>query len=292
MLPFFFPEGLKSFVKINCIADEISRLDEILDKHAASILKFKKIQKEEADVVRTIQSKPIGKEFDGVISEVEKDPLFIKNYGDVPHEFKMLELSKIVAFQSQLNLDYVEDLTQHLKGNKTDAEIMKLCFSSSYDPTQVSFTKMDDNTYVLSSKNSNLRFLGSEIKGASTKGSDFDVKGLQTNVIGLVVGFGTSKMNVISTNQKIFLNNGFHRACALYSMGIQYAPFIVLNLANPFSEFPENFLNVPRDIALNTPRPTLVKDFMNQDLVIDLKAKRKVKSVGVKFETHEFEVVV
>ncbi len=292
MLPSFFPESLRSFVKNNCIPDEASRIEEILDKHAHSVAKFRKMQQEEAGLAQTIRSGPITEELKAIVSELEDDLLFKKNFDGVPHEFRMVELSKLVVFQNQLNLDYSGNLVKRMGGSMTDREVADLCLFSSYDSSTVQFTKTDTNTYLLSSENNNLRFLGSDIKHVSLKDFESDVKGTQTDIIALVAGFGTARTNAISANQRIFANNGIHRAFAMYSKGIEHAPFVILNMANPFSEFPEPFLGVPRNTALTSPRPPLLKDFTDQDLVIDLKAKKTVKMVEVKARIREFEVTI
>ena len=290
LLPMFSPESLEFFIKGNCINEDVARLEEIKEKYKTAVMKFKKIQLEEKHLVETVESRPISQDLDEFVSEITEEPIFSKNFDDTPYEFKLIELSKSICFQSYINLDYVENLAKSINQNTSDRSIAEFCLSFKYDPSTISYTKTDDKSYLLSSENSGLRFLGSEIKFVDGKDTNFKIKGIPTNAITIFAGFGSPRMNAISANKRIFLSNGFHRAFALYSKGIEFAPFVVINMANPLSEFPDPFLNVPRNFALNATRPTLLKDFMNQDLVVDLRVRRIVTVVKISIDTQEFKV--
>ena len=52
-------------------------------------------------------------------------------------------------------------------------------------------------------------------------------------VIALVVGFGANYLHVLATHDRLVLNNGHHRACALYAQGVREVPCVVQTIVHP-----------------------------------------------------------
>lgn len=88
----------------------------------------------------------------------------------------------------------------------------------------------------------------------------------------------------------MFLNNGFHRILSLYSKGVRYAPIVLQKVKNPELAFPDPFLSVPRDYALNSTRPPMIKDFFDSELTMNFKVKPIIKGVKLSIIPEDVEI--
>jgi hypothetical protein len=46
-------------------------------------------------------------------------------------------------------------------------------------------------------------------------------------LVGVGIGFGSNFLNTIRFGDRLLLHDGYHRACAMRGLGIEYAPCIV-----------------------------------------------------------------
>lgn len=108
----------------------------------------------------------------------------------------------------------------------------------------------------------------------------------------LFVGLGASAMNALAAGKRIVLNNGFHRAYALRSLGITHIPLVVQKIANPQLEFPAVVANLPKEYLLGSQRPALMKDFFDPSLTRRLRVKARNKVVQVQWNASQFALPI
>jgi hypothetical protein len=272
-------ESIVNFVETFCSEDEVFRLPEIEAKWRTASQKFSKLIATESKVAEGINLRDMHKDSEAVIKEIESQPLFAKNFGKTNYAFRMVELEKVITFPLYVYTNYVQEMTAKLSNSPTERELINLCleFDENYKD-EVSEFRSNPNTYLFSS-DKDLRFLGSSTK--------YTTGGFPTKAIMLFLGFGSPRMNAYSANNKIYLNNGMHRAIALYSKGVRYAPMIIQELDNPNLSFPLRFYDVPRRYALDAPRPPMLKDFFDPDLTMELEVKPTKRAVKVTVVTEE-----
>jgi len=109
-------------------------------------------------------------------------------------------------------------------------------------------------------------------------------------VIISLVGLGVSCVNVFKIGNRLTLNNGFHRLCALKLRGVQRIPAVVQHITNPQLEVPRHVVNLPRDYVLRAPRPVLLKDFFDSRFTRTLNLKRRLKTVNVNVAISQYDV--
>jgi hypothetical protein len=88
----------------------------------------------------------------------------------------------------------------------------------------------------------------------------------------------------------LLLNNGYHRACALRTLGITHAPCLIQTI----SRMDELDLTAKRkvvkdpDFYFNTARPPLLKDFFDPKIGKIWPTYKQVSMVEVTFEVRDY----
>ena len=106
----------------------------------------------------------------------------------------------------------------------------------------------------------------------------------------LFVGYGTGSMNAYSANGRMILLNGFHRAYALRRKGIKKIPLLVKKIGNTDLEFPDEIKKLKKDYLLKHPRPILMKDFFNDDIVRVFKMKKATTVLNVNWDSDKAKI--
>jgi hypothetical protein len=111
---------------------------------------------------------------------------------------------------------------------------------------------------------------------------------IQQSPLGTMVTFvvGALGSAIIAANYsgRLILRNGIHRAFLLASMGIEFAPCVVVKEDGPI--VPSATVAYPTftEAVLTLPRPPLVTDFMNPELRLEIPLQRTHKLVKVSAE--------
>jgi len=108
----------------------------------------------------------------------------------------------------------------------------------------------------------------------------------------LLYGYGAGTINVLCAKNRLFLNNGFHRAYALRKKGITKIPAVVQNIGNPELEMPENIHGLPKKYLLEHPRPVLVKDFFDDKLTARLQMKKTVRTLDIQWSVDKRDIAI
>ena len=118
---------------------------------------------------------------------------------------------------------------------------------------------------------------------------DYPPPGNVVGVVGLAVGFGSNFMNAIYAENRLILNNGSHRACALRELGITRVPCIVQHVSSreELSVLACTEVTDAPNFYLKDPRPMMLKDYFDPRLRKVMRVHRRIRQVTVKFEVNE-----
>jgi hypothetical protein len=117
----------------------------------------------------------------------------------------------------------------------------------------------------------------------------YQATGPVAGVIALVVGFGSNYLNVLEIGGRMILNNGHHRACALWEMGIRRVPCVLQTITHP----DEIEVHAPRAVRrspafyLTEPRPPLLRDYFDPVLSRRVPLGLTTKQVRLKYSVEE-----
>lgn len=283
-------QAIIDFVMAACPQEEIDRLPEIVSKWESANKKFAALNKDEPGKAEEISVRDMNSKSGKKLRGLEENFLFKKTFGKLKHEFKMVELDKLVTFQVHVYLDTIKKFKDEFSENSDEGSLIDGCLSLKKEYPKIAETKADEKTYIFSSESMDLRYLGATVKPLNQEELEHSFGGIPIKAFLVLLGYSTPRMNVLSVGKRHFLNNGLHRAFALHEKGIKYAPVVLQKLEKPLLEFPPVYMNVTREFALQITRPPLLGDFFDPELTIDLKVKPIRKAIKVSVTTENLTI--
>ena len=171
------------------------------------------------------------------------------------------------------------------------AHLIDVCLSPTREMPPIRHLEILNNTHVFSSDNLDIRFLGAFYKKLTADDSQYAaLGGLPSAAIISFVGYGGNPVNVFHFQNRLVLNNGFHRVYALRSLGVERVPVVVQLINNFQLEFPSQVAGLPREYLIGAARPVLMKDFFHDGFCIMLKAKKRMRTVTLQTGVSQFDV--
>jgi hypothetical protein len=147
------------------------------------------------------------------------------------------------------------------------------------------------NVFTFISPSNDFRFLDSPLLKI-TNIKNYDFSGPVSAIVGLTVGYGSNMLNAFSINNRLILNNGSHRAYALFDLGIKYAPCTIQKVTRPeeleLLSVPEVQTNIDRYI--NNPRPPILKDYFDPLLRKIVKVQKKNRMVRIQYVIEQSDI--
>ncbi len=279
-----------NWVNAECTDEEKKRLSEILDSWSNARKKFSDIIRSDSGSGKTINISDISKEYSKKIKEILDEPTFKSTFNQMPIEFKVVEIDKLVSLQDSVRLGYIKKLIESFPAKPTFDELIDICLSVNKSTSEVSELVLG-NTVTYTSDNADLRFLGMmPWTVARPELVRQNLGGVLATSTLLVLGFGASPVNVLNVNGRMVLNNGFHRVYALRQMGVTHIPVIVQKVINPSLDIPSIYGRNLKEYMFNAERLPLIKEYFDDELTITLKTKIKRKAIKITLHVDEFTV--
>lgn len=283
-----FPFGVSTLAEVTniirtqCTDEEAANLEALGDEWREAAKYFLEVLNKELGIADTIDVKEIDQSCGERLVSISSDILFKQSFSMIPIEFKLVEIGKVVAPQRLVNLEYVEELKTTLTSAPSVEELIEFCLQPKQVPPEPKRMQIAPNVFTYSSSSVDFRFLG----GYPKQLTEEDVKastggGLPMAAIVLLVGYGSPTCNVFLVGKRMILNNGFHRMYCLADMGVKYAPLVVQKVANPDLELQPVIAGLPKDYLIGHPRPVLVKDFLDKNLIKIIHTKPRMTNVQI-----------
>jgi hypothetical protein len=223
-------------------------------------------------------------ELQGKAEQYLSDPVIAASYALIPATVAVIDLQKIVVFQRQINLRYAGQL-QKMIGDwgPRDEQMMNFCLAIDQPTPAIKRYQASENTFMFHSASTDARFLGSALVDASQVTGHIPMGRAQSAIV-LYIGYGPNALSVVSTNGRLILSNGSHRAYALMAAGITHVPAVVQRATRD----DELQLVVPRvlqekQLYLDNPRPPMLKDYFSESLHAVVQAPPRHRQIRVQF---------
>ena len=223
---------------------------------------------------------------------LSEHPVFRRAFGTVPSRVALVELDSLIVYQRTVNLEHVRRLRERLGDSPTPRDVFHFCLPIERPaPAPFRVRRVDDEEFVFTCESTDLRFLEA-LTLQPTQLTAYDAPGPVAGVVGLVVGFGSNFLNVISAEGRLVLNNGNHRAHTLRELGITHAPCVVQEVTrrDELKVIGGGRLRRDPDKFLKSPRPPLLKDFTDPGLSRKVRLVKKTRQVRLRFEVEEESV--
>lgn len=235
---------------------------------------------------------PLPPEYTELAEQVMNDPVVKHGFDIVPFDIQLVALDSVSVFQKHLNLTYVQSLQERLSPQPSFDEVFRFCLLDPPQP-EVKMARVAANGYVLVSPSNDLRFLGPVLLEPQQV-TGYQLPGRAAGVIGLVAGPGSNCLSVTAYQGRVILNNGTHRAAALYRQGVTHVPVIVQHAS--YAEELEALFSSKVMERLSTflelGHPPLFKDYFNTLLTKSLSVPRKLTQIKVTFGWESIEVPI
>jgi hypothetical protein len=235
---------------------------------------------------------PLPAEMEPLGRALADHPRFRRAFATVPAKVALVELDALVAYQRTIHLDHVRRLSERLGPRPGPRELFEFCLPT--EPPEappVRVRRAGDDEFLFTCESTDLRFL----EAVSLRPEQINhhaAPGAVAGVIGLVVGFGSNFLNVISAEGRLVLNNGNHRAHALRTLGITHAPCVVqaVTRRDELKVVGGSRLRRDPDKYLQGVRPPMLKDFSDPQLTRRVSLLKKTRHVRVTFQVDEESV--
>lgn len=235
----------------------------------------------EAGLADSVPIAPLPATMAALASELTEDAAFQRNFTVVPISIGLVELDRLVVFQKQINLAYVDHLKGHGDLIQDDARIFRLCMPTGAAVPPVAAHRVAPNAIDFVSPSNDLRLLSADLLPVDALVGRV---GRPTGGVALVVGFGGNYLSAVQAEGRLVLNNGSHRAYLLRQLGITHAPCVVQHVSRPEElevVLPE--VNAQPERYLHDPRPPLLKDYFDDRLRRIVHLGRTARHVRVSF---------
>ena len=216
---------------------------------------------------------------------MEAHPWFTTSFDDLPYTFEAVELDKLIVSQLQVERGYSGNLTAALGSAPTPEALFRFCLPLDRTLPPCRIRRLGSNRYEFVSYSSDFRdhqprlLRGDELAGMAQEGP-------LVAMLGVPIGFGSNFLSCVRSGKRVLLQNGYHRAYALRSIGITHAWAIVETVTRKDElalTASEEVLDKP-EFYFAARRPPMLKDFFDPRLSRHFRARRSEFVVEVELK--------
>jgi hypothetical protein len=249
------------------------------------------LRRAEEDWADDVRPRPLPAALEPLAAEVAADPIFRTAFAVMPTRVALVELDRLVVSQKTIHLAHVRRLRDRLGAEPTAEQVFRLCLPADRPPVGYRVMRVGPDSVDFVCESDDLRFHESVLL-APHQVTGQPPFGPVAGVVGLVVGFGSGYLNVVSCEGRLVLNNGYHRAYALRELGVSHAPAVVQQVrrvdelgAAGGAAFRQN-----PDYYLRSPRPPVLKDYFDPELRKVVRLVPTARHVRVRFTVEEVDL--
>jgi len=226
-----------------------------------------------------------------LIAATKADPRYDFTFDTFPTEIAMVELDRLVIYQTHVTQTYTDSLIKRLDQPENPLALYRFCQPQAGCSASVDVQEVGRRRYVFSSASTDFRqhepvlLQPEQISGHRTFGP-------VSAYVGLPVGFGSNFFTGIAYGDRILLHNGYHRAYAMRARGITHAPCIIQTVTRRDEIEVAAKRQVADDPAFYfaSKRPPLLKDFFDPKISTTYEVHQTKKMIEVTFEIRDFDV--
>ena len=225
------------------------------------------LEQQEAGIADTIECQAIDPKLKPLAAAIFANPWFRDAFDNLPVQILRVELDKLMMSQLHVEQSFTNSLGRVLGGPPDEAKLFQFCLPLDRAHAPVRIQRLSGDRYVFTCASSDFRahhprlLRPHELKG-------IDSIGPIAGMVGIMVGFGSNFMSAIRSGSRVVLQNGYHRAYTLRSLGFTHAYCIVEDVTRK----DELRLTADAEVAADpefyfaAKRPPILKDFFDPRL--------------------------
>lgn len=263
----------------------------LVDEWRAANDYYHELAEREAGLADQAECRDLDPTLAPLAAEVMNDPRYRCNFDTLPTGFGVVELDRLVIWQTHVDRQFIETLKSQLGPAPDAAALLRFCLPLGRPEAPVRIQRVGSKRFVFTSDSSDFRF-HEPVLLRPDQIRDYDTFGPIAGVVGLVVGFSSNFLTVVRGDDRFILHNGYHRACALRELGVTHAPCIIQTVTGR----DEIDITAKRVVAQDPgfyfkhARPPLLKDFFDPKLRKVLPVHKISKMIEINFEVRDFQV--
>jgi hypothetical protein len=252
---------------------------------------YQQLEKTEAGIANQAQRRELDRSLATLVAQVKAHSWYRNTFSILPTAFGMVELDRLIVGQKHVMRDFVDALQARIGPAPDPAALFRFCLPLEAPAAPVEIRRVGSRRYVFRCGSTDLRFHEPTLLCAE-QAPGYESFGMIAGIVGLVVGFGGNFLNVIRVGNRLLLNNGYHRACALRALGITHAPCAIQTATRTDEVGLVSRPDVAEDpeFYFESARPPLLKDYFDPKIRKLLPVHKRVRQIEVHFDVKNYLV--
>jgi hypothetical protein len=255
------------FVKTRVVDGVTLESGALVDEWRGANDHFHELEKVEAGLADTITTHALPATLRQKRRMLRANRYFRTSFDDLPTTIEMVELRHLVVSQESVGTEFSDSIAKRLGRAPSPEALFDFCLPLDRPLPPMQVQRLGDDRYLFVSNSTDFRTHSvSLVTGAAVpKLKTFGPAGA---ALILPIGFGSNFLSAVKSEKRIVLQNGYHRAFALMSLGISHAPMVIQHVTRT----DELRLAASSDVYDNpafyfrAARPPMLKDFLDPAL--------------------------
>lgn len=280
-----------NFIRSSVVGGESMDRRQLVDEWRQANDRYGELEDAEEGLADKIDVSNLDPALQTLTEEVMEDPYYTYTFDKLPTRFAMVELDKLVIYQTFINVEFSAILQDRLGTQPEPEALFRFCMPPSVPDDAVQIRRMGSRRFTFTSESTDFRAHQPTVL-TPEQVNGFRTFGPVSGMVGLGVGFGSNFLTGIQVDDRVLLHNGYHRVHAMRSLGITHAPCI-LQRATRMDELElaaKRSVHTDSDFYFGTSRPPLLKDFFDDRFRRQYEVYRTLKVVEVNFEIKDYQV--
>lgn len=262
--------------------------DALIGAWRAATEYYQTLEKDQAGLANQGTHRPLDPLFAGLAAEVAAHSHYARAFNSLPTGFEMVELDKLIVYQQHVTHSHVQRQMAQLGAAPDAPTQFHFCLPLEAPAAPVQIQRLDARRYLFRSRSLDLRFHEALMLG-DAQIQDVQHWGALAGLLGIKVGFGANLLNAIRVGNRVLLNNGYHRACALRALGVTHAPCIVqtASFADELAVTTKTRVADDPGFYFESARPPMLMDFFDPRLRMLIPTRKREKRIEISFEVKE-----
>jgi hypothetical protein len=252
---------------------------------------YQQLEETEAGIANQAERRELDRSLATLVAQVKAHSWYRNTFSILPTVFGMVELDRLIVGQKHVMRDFVDALQARIGPAPDPAALFRFCLPLEAPAAPVEIRRVGSRRYVFRCSSTDLRFHEPTLLRAE-QAPGYESFGMIAGIVGLVVGFGGNFLNVIRVGNRLLLNNGYHRACALRALGITHAPCAIQTATRTDEVGLVSRPDVADDpeFYFESARPPLLKDYFDPKIRKLLPVHKRVRQIEVHFDIKNYLV--
>jgi len=228
---------------------------------------YYELEQSEAGLADTAICLPLDAALEPLAEAVRANPWFRDSFDNLPVSFARVALDTLVISQNHVERGFTDAIGAALGEAPSDQDLFRFCLPLDRPMPPVRIQRLTGDRFLFSCASTDFRAHKPRLLRCDEL-NGLDSIGPVAAMVGIMIGFGSNFMSAIRSGSRLLLQNGYHRAFALRSLGYTHAFCIVEDV----SRKDELKLTADADVAADpefyfaSKRPPLLRDFFDPRL--------------------------